>query len=377
MTPAQVLTPVTPRGNGTFYNPNAPPGTQPALPAAPAGDSGPEGPVPLLPEIDSVVISYAGQVVPLLDINGVSNTNTPFAQGEVFAINHTGQVAAVGGDHQLYVNGAPMTVSPASQFGLPPNLSVRDIVWSPDGHRLALRVDAANPNERNAISSGIWIYEPGSNRSWQVLRTTYEGQVAQLHQQQRPVAIQWSPDGNGLVITVETPLGRGNVVTSTFRDINNPDFNDLLDPLPYPYATWGVNSQTLIVSGTKWGEPTSVVGRIVIDKNWAYTSYFTQAVTTFVEIFSAVELYNGQIAFLGEVEPATFALYLGAPNVQPERVSPLLEGHVLSVEWNPERTAALITASTEAGLRLWIVRIDGTAQDVTPLSGYPTAVHWR
>lgn len=322
------------------------------------------------------MISYAGQVVPLLDINGVDNTSTPLAQGEVFAINHTGQVAAVGGDHQLYVNGAPMTASPASQFGLPPNLSVRDIVWSPDGHRLALRVDAVNPNERNAISSGIWIYEPGSNHSWQVLRTTYEGQVAQLHQQQRPVAIQWSPDGSGLIITVETPLGHGNVVTSAFRDINNPDTNDLLDPLPYPFATWGVNSHTLIVSGAKWGEPTPVVGRIVIDKNWAYTGYFVQTAAQ-VKAAAAVELYDRQLAFLGEPAPAMFALYLGLPNAQPAPVSPALNGYVLSAEWNPERTAVLITADTESGPRLWLVRIDGTAQDVTPAGGYPAAAHWR
>ncbi|MBN2306309.1 MAG: hypothetical protein JXQ72_17635, partial [Anaerolineae bacterium] len=363
-------------GNGTIYDPNAAPATQPALPVGPGGDTGPGSSAPLLPEQSFIVVSFAGQIVPLLDLSGINTgSSAPLAQGEVFGVSATGQVAAVGPDQQLYVNGAPLHTSPASEFGLPPNLTIEDIVWSPDGNRLAFRVDAINPNEQNAINSGVWVYEPGSNRSWQVFRNTHQGQVEQLHEQQQALAIQWSPDGGGLVIAVTTPLGPANVVMSTFRDINQPATNAPIDPLPYAFATWTADSTALIVSGYKWNEMT-VIGRVAINESRTYMPYLVQATSGLITQ-AAVELYDRRIAFLGGPSPGAFALYVMWPGTPHIQVSGTLDGQILSAEWNRERSAVLVTTQTGAGYRLWLVRIDGTTQDITPTVGFPAAVHWR
>ncbi|MBN2305981.1 MAG: PD40 domain-containing protein, partial [Anaerolineae bacterium] len=259
--------------------------------------------------------------------------------------------------------------------GLPPNLTIEDIVWSPDGNRLAFRVDAINPNEQNAINSGVWVYEPGSNRSWQVFRNTYQGQVEQLHQQQQALAIQWSPDGGGLVIAVTTPFGFANVVMSTFRDINQPSMNAPIEPIPYAFATWTADSTALIVSGLKWNEMT-VIGRVAMNESRTYTPYLAQATSGLITQ-ATIELYDGRIAFLGGPLPGAFALYVMWPGAPPVQISGTLSGQILSAEWNRERSAVLVTVQTSAGHRLWLVRTDGTTQDITPAAGFPAAVHWR
>jgi hypothetical protein len=358
----------TAEGNGTFYDPNAAPSGQEALPVAPAGETGPSGPA--IREQEYIVVSYAGQVVPLLDLPGGIGAGPALAQGEVFAVSGGGQVASVGYDRWLYVNGQRVIVSPASQFGLHENLSFGDLVWSPDGQRLAMRVDAADPSAFNGIDSGIWIYEPATNRSWQIFRNTYQG--AQLDEQRRAVTAQWAPNGLALVVTVDTPLGRANV----FMPVDH-DANQFVNAIPYAYATWAPDSASLIVSGHKWGEMT-VVGRVALDTNWTYTEYLNQQTTGLV-MQAATPLYDGRIAFLGGPTPDAFALYAvqPVPGAQPVRLSQSINGQIVSAEWNSEHTAVLVTVQIGGTYRLWIVRTDGTAQDSTPAVGVPDAAHWR
>lgn len=369
LTPQPVTAAASPVDSGAFVDPNAPTADQAALPAAPMGDTGPSGPT--LPEQNAVVVSYAGQVVPLLDLSS-SGTGAPLAQGKVFAISNTGQTAAVGTNGVLVVNGVPVLVSPASQYGMPPNLTIGYLAWSNDGQRLAFRVDATNPYEQNGIDSGIWIYEPATNRSWQVFRDHYDGQVAQLHEQQLAGVVAWSPDSTVLVTTVETPLGSANVFMPVLHNANG-----IINPIPYADATWAVNGASLIVSGQKWNEQT-VVGRIALDKEWTYTEYLNQATTGLI-MRHALELSDGWIVFLGGPSPGSFALYIvqAVPGAQPVQISGFINGSIVSAEWNAERAAALVTIQGGSGYRLWIVRTDGTASDVTPPGGVPEVAHWR
>jgi hypothetical protein len=361
----------TAEGNGTFYDPNAPPSGQEALPVAPAGNTGPSGPA--MREQEYIVVSYAGQVVPILDLPNViggSGSGSALAHGRVFAVSRSGQVAAVGYDRWLYVNGQPVTVSPASQFGLHENLSFGDLVWSPDGQRLAMRVDAADPGAFNGIDSGIWIYEPATNRSWQIFRNTY--QAAQLADQRRAVTVRWAPNGLALVVTVDTPLGRANVFMPVDHDVNQ-----YINAIPYAYATWAPDSGSLIVSGYQWGGST-VVGRVMLDTNWTTTEYLSQPTAGLV-MQAAIQLADGRIAFLGGPTPDSFGLYIIQPvsGALPVRLSPLIPGQIISAEWNAARSAVLVTAQVGGGYRLWVIRIDGTAQDTTPTVGAPDAAHWR
>jgi hypothetical protein len=368
LTPLPIPTSEIPEGGGTFYDPNAAPAGQESLPVAPAGPTGPGGPA--MPEQSYIVISYAGQVVPLLPLLSGSGVGAPLAQGEIFAVSSSGQVAAIGPDRWLYVNGARLTVSPSSQFGMDPNLSFGDLVWSPDGRRLAMRVDAANPNAQNAIDSGIWIYDPTHMPpSWQIFRDTYPGQTAQLDQQRRALTVQWAPNSLALVVTVDTPLGHANV----FMPVEH-DANEVVNAIPYADATWATDSSSLLVSGMTWNGMT-VVGRVALDPNWTYTEYLNQQ-SSGLYTQAAIGLADGRIAFLGSPTPGSFALYVIQPvfGAQPVQVSGLINGQILSAEWNAQRTAVLVTAQ---GNRLWVMRIDGTVQDSTPAGGAVSAAHWR
>jgi hypothetical protein len=368
LTPLPIPTSATSEGGGTFYDPNAAPAGQESLPIAPAGQTGPRGPA--MPEQSYIVVSYAGQVVPLLPLLGGSGAGSPMAQGQVFAVSSSGQVAAVGSDRWLYVNGARLTVSPSSQFGMDPNLSFGDLVWSPDGRRLAMRVDAGNPNAQNAIDSGIWVYDPTHMPpSWQIFRDTYQGQTAQLDQQRRALTVQWAPNNLALVVTVDTPLGRANV----FMPVEH-NANEVVNAIPHADATWAPDSTSLVVSGMTWNG-TTVVGRVALDANWTYTEYLNQQ-SSGLYSQAAIQLADGRIAFLGSPTPGSFALYGIQPvsGAQPVQVSGLLSGTILSAEWNAQRTAVLVTTQ---GNRLWIIRIDGTAQDSTPAGNGVNAAHWR
>ncbi|MBN1681069.1 MAG: hypothetical protein JW966_12350 [Anaerolineae bacterium] len=358
--------------SGTFYDPNAPAAGQDSLPVAPAGDSGPSGPP--LPEQESIVISYVGQVVPILSLSGGAGAASAasLGQGDIFDVSRSGQVAVIGGDRWLYVNGQRMEISPSSVYGMTPNLSYGDVVWSPDSTRLALRIDAADPDNPNAIDAGVWIYDPGANQSWQIFRNGYEGHVAQLHDQRQPVSIRWAPNGTAVACTLKTPLGFATV----FMPVTH-NANDSINSIPYAYANWAPDSASLIVSGLKWGEGT-VVGRVMLDANWTYVEYLNQGGTG-LTMEAATQLHDGRIAFLGSASPGSFALYTtqAAAGAQPVRVSNVISGQIVGAEWNFERTAVLVSTQGGAGSRLWVIRTDGTAQDVTPPDGSPVVARWR
>lgn len=353
----------------TFFDPNAPAADQDALPVAPAGDTGPSGPT--IPEQNTVIVSYAGQVVPILTVPDGINTGPAIAEGDIFAVNDSGQIAAVDRGGELRIDASTVTVSPASEFGLHPNLNYGDLAWSPNGHYLAFRVDADDPQDFNGIDTGIWIYETATNRSWQVFRNTYAGQVTQQHEQRRALSVTWAPNNTALAITVATPVGQRIVFLPVEHNVN-----EWVDSLPHADATWTTDSTGLIVSGTTENGQ-AAVGRVNLDAFWTYTKYLDQA-TTGLTMQAATQLNDRRIAFLG-ADAGSFALYATAAisNSQPTRLSQPITGQIIAAEWNSERTAVLITTQTDNQQLLWIIRIDGTVRNTTPNDAALSDAHWR
>jgi len=251
------------------------------------------------------------------------------------------------------------------------------VAWSPDGSRLAFRIDASNPGDPTALHSGVWVYRPGDDSAHQVFRTGFEGQVAQIHEQRRADAITWSPDGAALLIRVATPWGFDNVVTPASHDVNEAPGGGFIEALGFADATWAANGRDVIVSGTPWGGGPDVVGRV--NPLTRHYSEILNQQTTGLFMRAAFEVAPGQIAFLGGPSADGFALYTApdTPGATPAPLSGTIPGQVARAEWSRERRAALVTVQSPAGLRLWIVRLDGTAQDVTPAAGAFTDAGWE
>ncbi len=363
---------------GGFFDPNAT-ATAPSAPVVPAAPPGmAESGGPPLPEQASVIVSYAGQVVPLLTLTG-GQTAAPLAEGNLFARASNGAIAAIsadsGGQSHLAINGAALHSSPSSQYGLNANLRYGNVAWSPGGARLAFRVDARDPGDPTAFDSGVWVYDTASGTAHQAFRTGFEGQVAQVHEQRRATALQWSPDGAALIIQVTTPRGFANVVTPAGHDLNAS--GGFIEALPYADATWAADGRMVIVSGAPWGGGAEVVGR-ADPATGAVTPYLNQQATGLF-MRAAFEIEPGLIAFLGGPGTESFALYTApaAEGAMPRQVSGLIPGQVQRAEWSRARRAALVTVQSPAGPRLWIVRFDGAAQDVTPPGGVPADAHWQ
>jgi hypothetical protein len=384
-TPLPTFTPAPPAGGlpggdeGAGPAPDA--GETGEGPGGIPGETGPIGPSAPLPEQASVVVSYAGQIVPILELGADGRPSAaPLAQGTVFAVSSAGQVAAIA-DNALHIGDAILHVSPDSGWGLGDNLAWGDLDWSPDGRWLALRVDPADPATYPPGASyneptGVWIVDPLEPNSWPIFRNGYAGQVAQLHEQRRAVGMRWSPNSDALIVTVETPLGRGSVPIAVGHDVNQ-----FVDALPYADATWSPGGGALIVSGATWEGP-SVVGRVVLDEARTTTIFLTEAATG-LHMQAALELAGGRIAFLGSAAPGSVALYAtrADPDTTPDagiaRLSPPITGEVLAAAWNPARTAILVTVQDGAARRLWLVHTNGTAQDITPAAGAPDLAGWR
>ncbi|HML22434.1 MAG TPA: hypothetical protein PKD09_12345, partial [Aggregatilinea sp.] len=379
-------------GEGAFVDPNAPAAGQdsaPVAPQAPEADQASGGPT--LPEEEQIVVSYVGEVVPYLSLVGVAGSTdaSSLGQGTIFDVSSTGQVATVGGNHWLSINGQPVGVSPASEWGPPANLSLGAVEWSPDGRYVAMRVDDSDPANQTVTNGGVWIYDlsdPAHPASRQVFRNGYPGLVAQRGDERVATGAQWSPDGTRLLITVTAwyegaDAAPGIVVIPRDVDINDPN----LDPaaktplaLPFGGGTWTLDGTALIVSGPASGGA-SVVGRWDFTTG-QYTEYTNQGASG-VAMQAAADLPDGWIGFLGSVTPGRdVALYLlpaspGAPISPP--ASPTIPGAVIAAEWNPAHTAIMILVRTDTGDRLWLVQSNGTAQDITPPGGAPTSIDWQ
>jgi hypothetical protein len=376
-TPFFGVTPSPQSGNAAFLEPGAPP----TAPSSTTGQPGAFGPVG--PADGTVVMRQNGQIVPL-SVNSQPAYSAALRPtlGDVFAEGANGRYAWVDTAGELHTNAGVLSISPASQFGMPADLVIRDMVWSPDGQQLAFRVDPLDPHQHNANQGGVWIYNPDSQQSWQVLRNRwYQITATQMEQAFIARRIRWSPDGRYLIIGGDTGtrMGQTSVFTEPHRRANeqiNPATDQFYHLFPYSDATWAPDSTSLIVSGPEWNGA-SVIGRITLP-NTRYTEYFNEASTGLV-MRAAVELPTGQLAFLGSpTGAASFALYTARPGGQLRRASGTITGEIVTAEWNAARTAVLVTVRVGPdAYQLWTVPLNGPPQNITPPEGVPEVARWQ
>lgn len=378
---------------------NEPPGTPDATgvdptPAAarPGANAGTEG--LLGPGATELVISHNGSMIPLtMGAGGWANSGVPEIQSEAFAnssagvlawVDPTGRVLQVGGS---VLNGSPAVPGLAV---LPETLAIRDLSWSPDGQRLAFRIDTLDPSDPKSIDSGIWVFEqtidPNTGgQAHHILRNTWADsaaapfvQAAQWDQAHQALSVAWAPDSLRLLIRAETgtPLGGVTILRHVGHQADDPV--DLY--FPYADATWGIDGQSVILSGAKNGQ-SSEIGRYRLETGTTET--YLQQDTTGLVMQAAVEYQPSALAFLGTSAGDQIALYTAQASSQPgatpiRRSNQFVTGRVVSAEWHPENSGVLAKIETAPGaFQLWVFWLGGSVENVTPQSGVPSVVHWR
>jgi hypothetical protein len=276
-----------------------------------------------------------------------------------FDIGPNGQRADYHVDGQLYINGVQLTISPASEFGLPGHKQITDIRWSPNGRYVAFIMAGSNPAE---YDYGVWVIDTATNTSNQIMHNDWEYREA--------TRIAWAPNSTAVLIRI-------NRNVHTFLPVDW-DLNTPYREQPYSHASWAPNSESIIVSGRRTdGQP--VLGRVLLDWEQTFVPIaFAGSDITFA--YSATELANGQIAFLGSVAPnGPYRLYLLWPGSPARAISPEAAfGEIIYWEWNDARTSLLVVVDNGRERRVWLFGTNGTApRDITPAQGVTGEVRWR
>ncbi len=307
-----------------------------------------------VPQSSSVVVQDSGGVIR-------NSSGQELATGRAFDVGPQGQLAVQGLDGQLYTSNGRLGVSPASEFGLRDGANVGYIDWSPAGGSIAFTF--RYPDDGN-VDNGVWVYHAYNNTSQQIYRDVYD---------RRAVRVTFSPDSSVVLIRLVTPDGStANIFLPATWNAN--------DGVPvthyYADATWGLGGTSIIVSGPRTGGGESVLGRVLLDNDQTFVPYnFSSAGITYTS--AAIELNNGQIAFLGSTSATGpfqfYTMYVGGT---PTAISGQIQGRILSWEWNTSRTALLLLMDNAGTRQLWVVGSNGTLQNVTPPAGAPLSARW-
>lgn len=278
-----------------------------------------------------------------------------------YDIGPQGQTAQYGVDNQLYINGGALTTSPASAFGLPGHKQVIDMSWSPDGRYLAIVLGGDNPDE---FDYGVWIYDSVAFSAYQIMKSDFDYREADH--------VFWSPNSQYVLIRINTEYGYVHTFLPAVYNVHNP-----YSQQSYSNATWALDSNSIIVSG-RISNGQIAFGRVLLDAQQTFIP-LNYAAPGVVFTYAAIELYSGQIGFLGSTnEHGPYSFYLMSPNALPQlSFATPIEGRIITWEWNPARTALLLVVEGANGRRLWIMETNGASRDVTPAGGITGEVRWQ
>jgi Tol biopolymer transport system component len=324
-------------------------------------------------EAAQLLVNWGGQIQ---RYNGSTYAGFEYAAAWDVALNSDGSVLAGAayfvGDNEIYMNGAPLRVSPASEFG-PMNsaLYVTQLQVSPNGRYVAFILES----ESDYNQFGVWVYDLWTNQSWQMFRND----VANGRRARR---LFWAPNSTVVLIELSTPAGTHYTYlgVSESADVRNNQANAGYQLSPYQDAVWSLDSASIVVSGLAYDDPARGVsygqflGRIQLLQNGAMTFYnFSSAGISYTR--AAADVGGGQIAFLGSNSPdGPYRLYVMTPPGVPVAVTREIPGRVVSWDWSPRRSALMVITNSSAGRKLWLVRPNGTVSD---LGNAPISAQWQ
>lgn len=175
---------------------------------------------------------------------------------------------------------------------------VSDIVWSPNGQRLAFIIQPASGTDN--INAGVWFWEQSSNNTGVLLHDCPLEGYTSCQLTNRPISnwesrdIEWSPNSNRVVITAfSISEGRQVIFISEMNFVSRrPEAPPLLR---WDNAQW-LNNNDLLVSGRA---PDGGSRISVYDTQTGAERVLYNASANGLFLFDAVQRPNGQLIAIG------------------------------------------------------------------------------
>jgi len=137
---------------------------------------------------------------------------------------NTGEVAGLDESGNLYIGEQLYILSPASQFGLDPNLRIKQLAWSKDGRYLAFLVERVGARDNQlsfeqTTADGIWVFDALGKSTRHVFRNCY---TRASNSFQLVSGFSWTNDNQTLAV-FGNPFGLKLVPQSADVDRNAND----------------------------------------------------------------------------------------------------------------------------------------------------------
>ncbi|MEP7287397.1 MAG: hypothetical protein ABI947_16695 [Chloroflexota bacterium] len=297
-----------------------------------------------------------------------------------FDVSAAGNRAVIDQNLNMTIDGVPYTGN-----GKHAGKLFRQARWSARGRWLAYIVETPGAQtgklgKQATSEDGLWVLDVAApNAAPQFVMRNYYG--APLDEELRiAVNLNWAFDEDAIMVTVRKLDGLHSVLVGVKvrADDHNPG---LFDVLPYTDGTWTLDSLRYVTTGMPPGSHNRMLG--TLDRKIQFTP-IVDGMALNLWMQNAAQVADGRYAFLGKPSAAgqlengttQLALYVVSPGGVPAAVSPVLSGEVLTAQWNPTRTALLVTLRGLSGLQTMVISLDGTTTDYTAQTHGTAAVHW-
>jgi hypothetical protein len=251
-------------------------------------------------------------------------------------------------------------------------LFVQQVAWSPSGTQIAFVINTPNFQEPG---HGVWFWQPArelaTDPSYQLLRQcppscAMTANVDGIEWYARRV--EWSPDNTNVLVSMTMPKEGRSALAVRTATRDSQIANTPPKPLRYDTGHWVLGGGAIVVSGTN---PQGTVGFGTVSNDGTVLSFTPVTLPVAAWVQDAVQAADGRFYMFGTTVGRGSPLMLMDDSGRP--LTPLIGGSAPTlIDWNDERTAARVIS----GGSTYIVQINGTVTDITPLTAGISAVGW-
>lgn len=254
-------------------------------------------------------------------------------------------------------------------------LFVREVEWSPDGEKLAFRIEN---NAMPDLNQGVWfwtpIFELSTDPAYQILRHCPPFCTAAGTQDNDPgwrsTNLEWSSDNNAILIGLRLLGDNRRAITVRFaeRDEQITQAGTAPAPLRYDYGHWATDGQRVIVSGNN---PEGQVVFGIINRTGETIRMTGAGDIGMAWVQNAIQAPDGNVLMLGSSigENSPMQIISETGDILS---APIGDSAPNRVEWSPARDAILVW--TNSGT--YVANTEGAIYDLTNLVLNSPNISW-